>query len=76
MNQNLTDKEIDKIQKLCFENPAKACAFAQTIIDTCQVVSCSTYSKLKGKSKRTIQYQSGNFAGLTIENRKFLSIND
>lgn len=75
MEQRLTQKEIDRIQKLCFENPPKSCDVAQLIIDTCQVVSCSTYAKLKGKSKRTIQYQSGNLTGLGIETRKFLSIN-
>ena len=76
MNQKLTQSEINKIQNLCFENPARACAIAQTIIETCQIVSCSTYAKLKNKSKRTIQYQSGNMTGLTIENRKFVSFNN
>jgi len=75
MNQKLTQEEIDKIQNMCFNNPVKCCAIAQLIIDTCQVVSCSTYAKLKGKPKRTIQYQSGNLTGLVIENRKFVSLN-
>ncbi len=75
MNQKLTQEEVDKIQNLCFNNPAKSCAIAQIIIDTCQVVSCSKYASLKGKNKRTIQYQSDNLTGLNIENRKFISLN-
>lgn len=75
MNQLLTDTEKSKIQNLCFENPAKDCAVAQEIIDTCGVVSCSTYSVLKGGSKRAVQYKSEKLIGLKIEARKFISIN-
>jgi len=75
MNQKLTQSEITKIQNLCFENPARACAIAQTIIDTCQVVGCSTYADIKNKSKRTVLYQSGKLTGITIEKRKFVSLN-
>ena len=72
MNQKLTPQEINKIQNLCFENPAKACAIAQIIIDTCQVASCSTVASIKRKSKRTIQYQAKRITGIKIENRKFI----
>ena len=54
MNQLLTEEETKKIRKLCFSNPAKACAIAQVIIDTCQVINCSTYAAIKNKGKRTI----------------------
>jgi hypothetical protein len=74
MNQKLIQSEITKIQNLCFQNPAKACAIAQTIIDTCQIVSCSTYAKLTGKGKRTVLYQSPKMTGVNIEERKFVSL--
>ena len=75
MKQQLTTDEIRKIQNLCFENPAKSCAIAQIILDTCQVVSCSTYAQIIGKSKRTVQYQANDMTGVSIYGRKFLSIN-
>ena len=75
MNQKLTPEEIRKIQNLCFNNPTMACAVAQLILDTCQVVSCSTYAQLRNKSKRTVQYQAKTMNGISIENRKFISIN-
>jgi len=75
MNQKLTPAEIEKIQNICFENPAKACAIAQVIINTCQIVSCFTYARLKEKKKRTVLYQSSKLLGVLIEGRKFLSLN-
>jgi hypothetical protein len=75
MNQYLTQSEIEKIQNLCFKNPVKACAIAQVIINTCQVVSCSTYARLKGKSKRTVQYKAKNLNKISIETRNFISLN-
>lgn len=74
MKQALTNKEIEKIQNVCFSNPERACAIAQIIIDTCQVVKCSTYAEVKGKSKRTVLYQKEKLAGIKIENQKFISI--
>ena len=71
----LTDVEIKKIRKLCFNNPVKSCAIAQLIIDTCGIVSCKTLAEYKKKSIRTIQYQADKLNGVTIENRKFISIN-
>jgi hypothetical protein len=52
----------------------KACALAQVVIDTCQVISCSSYAALEGKSKRTILYQAPTMTGLEIDNRKFISL--
>lgn len=75
MNQELTTKEINRIQDICFDNPARACAVAQIIIDTCQVVSCADFAQIKGKSKRTINYKAHNLTGLRIKNRYFISIN-
>ncbi len=75
MNQILTDTEIEKTRNLCFENPIKACAITQIIVDTCQIISCNTFAELKGKSTRTIQYQSNKYIGIKIENRKFISLN-
>ena len=75
MNEKLTQAEITKIQNICFENPAKACAIAQVIINTCQIVSCATYARLKEKKKRTVLYQSSKLLGVLIEGRKFLSLN-
>jgi len=77
MNQKLTPQEIKKIQNLCFENPHRACAVVQTFIDTLQIMSCSSFAKLQSpkKSKRTILYQSKNLNGITIENRKFIPLN-
>ena len=71
----LTKIEIQKTQQLCFVNPAKACAIAQIITDTCGLVSCATFAQIKCKSPRTIQYQAENFTGIEIEGRKFISIN-
>ena len=75
MNEKLTQAEITKIQNICFENPAKACAIAQVIINTCQIVSCATYARLKEKKKRTVLYQSQEITGISIEDRRFLSLN-
>lgn len=72
MKEQLTDAEIKKIQNMCFHNPVKACAIAQTIIDVCQIISCASFSKLTGKSKRTINYQAENLIGIKIEDRKYL----
>ena len=74
MNQKLTRAEIEKIQNMCFENPQKACAIAQVIINTCQIVSCSTYARLKEKKKRTVLYQSQEITGISIEDRRVLSL--
>lgn len=74
MNKELTNEEISKAQNLCFENPVKSLAVAQLILDTCQVMSCSTYAKMKNKSKRTIQYRAGKMSGIVIEERKFISL--
>lgn len=71
----LTQQELNKTMNLCFNDPAKACAIAQTIINTVGVVSCSTYAEIKGKSKRNIQYAANNLNGVTIEGRKFPAIN-
>ena len=73
MEQQLTYKEIRKIQGLCFENRAKSCAIAQTIIDACQIVSCSTFAELTGKSNPTINYQADKLIGITIEGRKYIA---
>lgn len=75
MKQELTNKEIKKIQNLCFDNSAKSCAIAQLILDTCQVVSVKTYSELKGKHRNTILQQKEKLTGVEIENRKFISLN-
>lgn len=75
MNQLLTNQEIEKIQNLCFSNPAKSCAIVQIIIDTCQIVSASTFAELKGKKKRATLYKAKNLTGITIEKRKYLSLN-
>ena len=68
----LTKIEIQKTQQLCFANPAKACAVAQIITDTCGLVSCATFAQIKGKSPRTIQYQAEKLPGIKIEKRKFI----
>lgn len=73
-SQYLTDVEIEEVREFCFSNPAKACALAQEIINTCQVVSCKTYAEINGKSKRTILYDADNLNGVIIDNRKFISI--
>lgn len=75
MEEQLTPHEIEKIMTLCFTVPAKACAVAQLIVDTCQVVSCSTYSEITGTAKRTINYQAAKLTGIEIDGRKFISIN-
>lgn len=75
MNKELTEIEKQKIRNLCVSNPAKACAYAQEIIDTCGIMSCNTFGKLKGKAPRTVQYQAQRLTGLTIEKRKFVSLN-
>lgn len=75
MNKQLTDIEKEKIRNLCFANPAKACAFAQEIIDTCQVMSCATYASVKGKAPRTVQYQAGKLTGINIEQRRYIALN-
>lgn len=72
MNEQLTEKEIEKIQKMCFQNPVKSCAIAQEIINACQMVSCSTFSDLTGKAKRTINYQAKKLNGVKIDGRKYL----
>jgi len=73
MNKKLTSKEIERLQDLCFANPEKACVIAQTIINACQIVSCSTFSNLTGKSPRTINYQADKLNGVKIEDRKYIS---
>lgn len=73
MKQELTQVEIKKLQNICFSNPAKACAVAQIIIDACQMVSCSTFSNLTGKAKRTINYQADKLIGVNIDGRKYIS---
>ena len=73
MKQQLTTYEIEKLKSICFSNPAKACAIAQQIIDTCQIISCSTFSNLSGKAKRTINYKAEKMIGIKIEERKFPS---
>jgi hypothetical protein len=75
MNQELTKTEIDEIKELCFQNPVKACAVAQKIIDVCGMVSCNGYAKLSNKSTRHIQYISETLVGINIENRKYISLN-
>lgn len=75
MKSILSEHEIKRTQELCFANPAKACAIAQVIADTCQVVSCATYAEVNGKSHRTVQYQAAELTGIAIEKRKFISIN-
>lgn len=74
MKQQLTETEISKIQNMCFENPRKSCAIAQLILDTCQIVSCSTYARLHKKSKRTVLYQSKHMTGVNVEDRKFIAL--
>jgi hypothetical protein len=75
MKQQFTQQEIERTQQLCFNNPAKACAVAQLIADTCQVVSCATYAEIKGKSPRAVQYKAETLTGIEIENRRFVSVN-
>jgi hypothetical protein len=74
MKQQLTPTEIRKIQNICFQNPVRACTVAQVILDTCQVVSCSTYARLHKKSKRTVLYQSKHMTGVNVEDRKFIAL--
>lgn len=74
MKQQLTQKEIERTQRLCFSNPAKACAVAQAIIDTCQIISCATYAKVEKMSPRTIQYKAKKMIGISVEDRTFVSI--
>lgn len=75
MQKQLTVTEISKIQNLCFSNPIKSCAIAQLIVDTCQIVSCTTFADVKEKSRRTINYKAESLVGLKIENRYYISIN-
>lgn len=75
MNKQLTAEETEKIRKLCFANPAKACAVAQEIIDTCQVVSCATYAGIVGRSTRTIQTQATKLVGIELPDRNYISVN-
>lgn len=75
MKELLTQTEIERTRQLCFTSPAKACAIAQLIADTCQVVSCATYAGLKGKSPRAVQYNATRLTGIEIENRRFISVN-
>ena len=74
MNQQLTENEIEKIQNKCFDNPAKMCAVAQVIIDTCQVVSVNTFADLNGKHRNTILGQKDRLTGVVVEGRKFISV--
>ena len=74
MNQQLTKKEIEKIQNSCFDNPAKMCAVAQVIVDTCQVVSVNTFADLNGKHRNTILGQKDRLTGITVDGRKFISV--
>ena len=75
MNELLTEKELAKIQNMCFDNPAKMCAIAQEVIDTCQIVSSSKFAELKGKHRNTILQQKDKLIGVQIENRKYISLN-
>jgi hypothetical protein len=70
----LSQKEKNKIIELCINNPQKSCAIVQTFIDSLQLMPCSTFAELKGKSKRTILYQSDKLTGISIDNRKFLTL--
>jgi hypothetical protein len=74
MNQLLTDKEVDRIRKMCFNNPEKICAIAQEMINTCQIVSVNTFAELKGKHRNTILQQKDKFIGIEIEGRKYVSV--
>lgn len=74
MDKHLSDTEKEKIFKLCLENPDKACAIAQEIIDSCQLMSCRTYAVLKDKSPRTVQYKAEKLRGISIEKRRFVSL--
>ena len=75
MTEQFTSNEIQKIQSLCFNNPAKACAVAQLIINTLGLVSCKGYADYKKKAIRTIQYQVNRLTGIILDGRKFISIN-
>jgi len=76
INQSLMSQAMtEKVMELCFTNPVQACALAQAIIDTCQVMSCATYASLKGKSKRAVLYSAQKLTGVEIEGRKFVSFN-
>ena len=75
MKSILSEQEIKRTQELCFANPEKACAVAQVIADTCQLVSCATYAAANGKSPRAVQYHAAELTGIEIEKRKFISIN-
>ena len=71
MNQELTQSEKEKIMKLVLNNHEKSCAIVQQFIDNLQLISASDFAKLKGKSKRTILYQSKKLDGIQIDNRKY-----
>ena len=75
MNETLTQTEINKIRNKCFENPAKMCAVAQEIIDTCQIITIATYAKNGNKHRNTILQQKEKLTGIEIENRKYISLN-
>lgn len=75
MNKELTEKEKENIRNICFTNPAKACAIAQEIINTCQVVSCATFASVNSKAPRTVQYQAKKLTGLDLPDRRYISIN-
>jgi len=70
MSELLTSEEIRRIQELCFRNPVKACAIAQVVADTCQLVSCATFAAAKGKSKTArcnIAWLCRNYAILPVD---------
>jgi hypothetical protein len=71
----LTEVEIEKIRILCFNNTEKACAIAQEIINTCQIISCRKFAEIRKKSVRTIQFQSKKLIGIVIAGRKYPSLN-
>ena len=73
MNEILTQQQKTKIRQACFDNPLKMCAIAQVIIDTCQIVSTSTYAELKSKHRNSVLHQKEKLIGIEIENRKFIS---
>jgi len=69
----LTQEEITRTRVLCFNNPLKACAYVQEMINSLQITSCSDYADLKGKKKRTVQYRAKKMIGFDLCGRRYLT---
>ena len=73
MNQELTQKEKEKITALVLRNPEKSCAIVQQFINDLQIISAADFAKMKGKSKRAVLYQSDKLTGIKINSRKYFN---